>query len=154
MSKFLQATNLTRSDSTATSVFQNCPVIHCGILFSSLSKLCLSVGLAYLNGWHFQPLVSSHKVVSLIRWWSIYSAIFILVEVFTACLTSDMVMTLYCSFRDIDSFFGASLTELSIQVSNSRHFGNGTNRHQDTLAPVWDISVPRQIDTRTIRHLN
>ena len=25
---------------------------------------------------------------------------FILVEVFTACLTSDMVMTLYCSFRD------------------------------------------------------
>ena len=29
MSKFLQATNLTRSDSTATSVFQNCPVIHC-----------------------------------------------------------------------------------------------------------------------------
>jgi ribonuclease HI len=30
-------------------------------------KLCLSVGLAYLNGWHFQPLVSDHKVVSLIR---------------------------------------------------------------------------------------
>ena len=30
MSKFLQATNLTWSDSTATSVFQNCPVIHCG----------------------------------------------------------------------------------------------------------------------------
>jgi hypothetical protein len=29
MSKFLQATNLTWSDSTATSVFQNCPVIHC-----------------------------------------------------------------------------------------------------------------------------
>jgi hypothetical protein len=29
---------------------------------------------------------------------------FILVEVFTACLTSDMVMTLYCSFRDIESF--------------------------------------------------
>jgi hypothetical protein len=29
---------------------------------------------------------------------------FIIVEVFTACLTSDMVMTLYCSFRDIDSF--------------------------------------------------
>jgi hypothetical protein len=26
----LQATNLTWSDSTATSVFQNCPVIHCG----------------------------------------------------------------------------------------------------------------------------
>ena len=74
----------------------------CCILFSSLSKLCLSVGLAYLNCWHFQPLVSVHKVVSLIRWWSIYSAI--LFEVFTACLTSDMVMTLYCSFRDIDSF--------------------------------------------------
>ena len=32
MSKFLQATNLTWSDSTATSVFQNCPVIHCGKL--------------------------------------------------------------------------------------------------------------------------
>ena len=29
MSKFLQATNLTWSDSTATSVFQNCPVTHC-----------------------------------------------------------------------------------------------------------------------------
>jgi len=29
MSKFLQATNLTWSDSTATSVFQNCSVIHC-----------------------------------------------------------------------------------------------------------------------------
>ena len=29
MSKFLQATNLTWSDSTATSVFQICPVIHC-----------------------------------------------------------------------------------------------------------------------------
>jgi acid phosphatase family membrane protein YuiD len=31
MSKFLQATNLTWSDSIATSVFQNCPVIHCVI---------------------------------------------------------------------------------------------------------------------------
>ena len=29
MSKFLQATNLTWSNSTATSVFQNCSVIHC-----------------------------------------------------------------------------------------------------------------------------
>jgi hypothetical protein len=34
---------------------------------------------------------------------------------------------------------------------NSRHFGTGTNRHQDTSAPVWDISVPRQIGTQTIR---
>jgi hypothetical protein len=30
---------------------------------------------------------------------------------------------------------------------------SGTNRHQDTSAPVWDISVPRQIVTRTIRYL-
>ena len=34
MLKFLQATNLTWSDSTATSVFENCPVIHCGYSFS------------------------------------------------------------------------------------------------------------------------
>jgi hypothetical protein len=33
MSKFLQATNLTWSDSTATSVFQICPVIHCEYTF-------------------------------------------------------------------------------------------------------------------------
>jgi hypothetical protein len=38
---------------------------------------------------------------------------FILVEVFTACLTSDMVMTLYCSFRDIDSF-AASFASWSV----------------------------------------
>ena len=36
---------------------------------------------------------------------------------------------------------------------NARHFGTGTNRHQDTLASVWDISAPRQFGTRTIRHL-
>ena len=30
---------------------------------------------------------------------------------------------------------------------NARHFGTGTNRHQDTSAPVRDISVPRQIGT-------
>ena len=43
MSKFLQATNLTRSDSTATSVFQNCPVIHCVNYLSSnvLSLYCI-----------------------------------------------------------------------------------------------------------------
>ena len=29
MLKFLQATNITWSDSTAISVFENCPVIHC-----------------------------------------------------------------------------------------------------------------------------
>jgi hypothetical protein len=28
MLKFLQATNITWSDSTATSVFENCPVMH------------------------------------------------------------------------------------------------------------------------------
>jgi hypothetical protein len=34
MLKFLQATNITWSDSTATSVFENCPVIHCTIAVS------------------------------------------------------------------------------------------------------------------------
>jgi hypothetical protein len=45
-------------------------LVRC-ILFSSLSKLCLSVGLAF-------PTIGirwRHKVVSLIRWRSIYSAI-------------------------------------------------------------------------------
>jgi hypothetical protein len=36
---------------------------------------------------------------------------------------------------------------------NARHFGTRTIRHQDTSAPVWDISAPRQFGTGTIRHL-
>ena len=37
MSKILQATNLTWSDSTATSVFENCPVIYCDTSFMLLN---------------------------------------------------------------------------------------------------------------------
>jgi len=50
MSKILQATNRTWSDSTATSVFENCPVIHCftnDTVFSMRTFLIDSVA----HGW-------------------------------------------------------------------------------------------------------
>jgi len=49
MSKFLQATNLTWSDGTATSVFQNCPVIHCAyFVFVFIFALYLSIQSFFL----------------------------------------------------------------------------------------------------------
>jgi hypothetical protein len=56
-------------------------------------------------------------------------------------------------FRDKEKRLLVSPNPARSILSNARHFGIGTIRHQDTSAPVWDISAPRQFGTRTIRHL-
>jgi hypothetical protein len=63
---------------------------------------------------------------------------FVLVEVFTACLTSDMVMTLYCSFRDIDSL-AASFASWSVTLTPPCDCGEEeTTEHYILHCHVYD----------------